>query len=123
MSSHWLFDGSQGRDYLIRLYHEMGWSIRQIAEFLETDKMVVAKAMVHHRIPRRGKSEAQAGAIKNGRSKNPTAGRERTEREKKRISRGHKRYWDNLPPEEREKRIAELNRQLDDIRRGRQPGG
>ena len=54
----------------------------------------------------RGKSEAQSLAIKSGRTKHPTKGKQRTDEEKLKISIGTEKSWREMP-EDQKKQISE----------------
>jgi len=81
---HFFFSES-GKAYLTREYVEHERSTYCIAAENETYATLVRRALVFHGLQRRDKSKAQKAALKSGRHDHPTAGRVRTEEEKKRI--------------------------------------
>lgn len=88
---------------IVELY-ESGLSPYQIAEKYGTYTQKIRRLLKKLEVPLRNKSEAQKKAIETGRSKHPTAGRERTEEEKMAISSKLVESWSNLPESEREAR-------------------
>lgn len=82
-----------GKDILIQKYHVEKKSIRKIADELLTNFTKIEQAFKFHGIPRRSKSEAQKLALEEGVSIHPTAGKERPEDVKNKISETlHKKY-------------------------------
>jgi hypothetical protein len=84
---HYLFS-ERGKTYLAREYLENQRSTYDIAEENLTYANLVRRALVHHGLQRRDKSQAQRSALRAGRHQHPTEGRARTPEERKRIGEG-----------------------------------
>jgi hypothetical protein len=110
----------------------------QIADENSTYTKKIQRLMTYYGIKGRSKSEATSLALKEGRIKHPTAGRERTEDEKMRIAKGLvdtytaldqkekerrtqvcKEKWDNRPPE---KKAAMHQKAMEGIREASRTG-
>tara|TARA_R110000744_G_C19295260_1_gene555107 strand:+ start:466 stop:1245 length:780 start_codon:yes stop_codon:yes gene_type:complete len=88
--------------YVISQYEQYS-STYSIAKELNTYPKKIERILKKNGVILRSRSEAQANAIKSGRSKHPTKGEKRTEEEKNKISKGAERRWKNLSEEDREK--------------------
>jgi hypothetical protein len=84
---------SQGREYLLDHYVEQEKSIYVVAQERSTYPNHVRRALLHHRIRLRDRSEAQRAALKHGRNRHPTAGRSRTDEEKTNIGQSLLQSW------------------------------
>ena len=85
-------------------YEQKKRSWKAIAEDLGTYPNKLRRAAKKFGIKSRTKSEAQKEALEQGRSNHPTEGRERTEKEKLKISASLVESWDNLSEKERKRR-------------------
>jgi hypothetical protein len=84
---HYLFS-ERGKNYLLSEYVEKERSTYDIAAENLTYANLVRRALVHHGLYRRDKSQAQKAALKAGRHDHPTQGRSRTPEERQRIGEG-----------------------------------
>ena len=103
------------KDFLVREYVENDRSTYWISEKLGTYPNKVRRALKFLGVDLKSKSEAQSNALKSGRHKHPTKGRKRTEEERIKISEGMANHWENMPEEERERRIELAKRQWDEM--------
>ena len=87
--------------YVIKKYGE-NFSTYSIAKELETYPKKIERILKKNGIKLRSKSEAQALAIKSGRAKHPTEGKERSEEQKLKISEGKAKHWKSMSKEDRE---------------------
>lgn len=88
--SHYLYS-DDGRVYLEREYRDKQRTTRDLAGELKalghpTYHKLVERAIVHHGIKLRNRSEAQSAALKADRAKHPTKGSPRSEATKRQIS-------------------------------------
>ncbi len=106
--SHFLYT-AEGKEYLHQRFIKDDWSTYQIAEELGEGAYanLVRRALKYHGYEMRSKADAQKNALKLNRTKHPTEGRQRTDEEKNKIGQGVSETWDNLSPEEIEKRKEE----------------
>ena len=81
---------------VISMYDDQDLSTYQIAKELETYPNKIRRILIKHGKELKSKSEAQKVALKTGRSKHPTEGRERSHVEKLSISRSMSSYWDEM---------------------------
>ena len=88
--------------YVIKQYQQNS-STYSIAKELGTYPKKIERILKKNGIALRTRSQAQANAIKTGRSKHPTKGEKRSEEEKNKISRGKELSWKNTSEEDREK--------------------
>ena len=88
--------------YVIKQYQQNS-STLSIAKELGTYPKKIERILKKNGITLRTRSQAQANAIKTGRSKHPTKGEKRSEEEKNKISRGKELSWKNTSEEDREK--------------------
>ena len=88
--------------YVIKQYQQNS-STYSIAKELGTYPKKIERILKKNGITLRTRSQAQANAIKTGRSKHPTKGEKRSEEEKNKISRGKELSWKNTSEEDREK--------------------
>lgn len=93
----WLF-GESGRQWLLAEYVAAERSTYALADEKGTYANLVRRALLHHGIPLRSKSDAQRAAVKGGRHVSPTAGRERTDEERASISAGVSEFWASHTP-------------------------
>lgn len=85
--------------YIIAQYKK-NRSSYDIANELNTYPNKIRRVLIKHGYDLRDKSEAQKTALKTGRSKHPTLGRERTDKEKRSISKKMVEVWDSKTEEE-----------------------
>ena len=76
--------------------YNKGASLHEIAENYKTYANKIRRLLKKLGVKMRDKSEAQSNAIKRDRKKHPTAGRERTDEEKLKISEKLANWYDNL---------------------------
>lgn len=88
--------------YVIDQYQKNS-STYSIAKELGTYPKKIERILKKNGITLRTRSQAQANAIKTGRSKHPTKGEKRSEEDKNKISRGKELSWKNTSEEDREK--------------------
>ncbi len=81
----WLLS-EQGKTYLQEEYVVKLRSTYQIAADRNTYANAIRRALQHHGIPLRDKSESQAAALATGRQVHPTQGRKRSDEERQAIS-------------------------------------
>jgi len=79
-------------------------SIMDIAQQLGVPKSTLRRRLIKDGTELRSRGEAQTVALKQGRAHHPTAGRERSEQEKLRISEGVSAQWKTLSQEELDRR-------------------
>lgn len=103
------------KDYLQKTYWDEGKSIHVIAEALNTYPNKVRRSIIKIYGKLRTKSEAQKNALALGVSKHPTEGRERSEAERKNISKSVAKKWDEISDDERERRVVESKKRWDKI--------
>jgi len=88
--------------YVIKKYSE-GHSTISLAKELETYPKKIERILKKNGQPLRSRSESQSLAIKNGRAKHPTKGRQRNEDEKLKISLGVEKAWQNMSEKDRKR--------------------
>lgn len=103
------------KDFLVREYVENNRSTYWISEKLGTYPNKVRRALKFLGVDLKSKSEAQSNALKSGRHKHPTKGRKRTEEERIKISEGMANHWENMPEDERDRRIALAKKQWEEM--------
>lgn len=89
-ATHFLYT-AEGKEFLEREYRDKKRTPRDLAESLsnsgfKTYHKLVVRALEHHEIPVRDKSEAQAEALKAERAKHPTKGKPRDQDTREQIS-------------------------------------
>lgn len=89
-------------DYVLEQYKQSK-STYDLAKELHTYPNKIRRILKKHGHSMRSKSEAQAAALKSGRSKHPTEGRKRTKQEKDNISKGTAASWATFSKEKRKK--------------------
>ena len=87
--------------YVIKKYSE-NFSTYSIAKELDTYPKKIERILKKNGIKLRSKSEAQALAIKSGRAKHPTEGKERSAEQKLKISEGKAKHWQSMSKEDRD---------------------
>lgn len=92
------------RQTIYELYIDKKMSFAEIAEQYSTYANKVRRDALRFNIPIRTKSEAQKQVLISGKAAHPTAGKQRTEAEKNKISLGVYNAWSDLPEHERQKR-------------------
>jgi IS30 family transposase len=102
----WLFS-PEGREFLVEQYQRAGRSTHSIAAELNTYAKFIARALKHHGIPARSRSEAQAQALKSGRHGHPTRGKGWAPEQRARIGEGVARAWERMGDAEYERRVVE----------------
>lgn len=80
-----LLFGPNGKEYLQREYVTNERSTHEIAEQMKTYHKLVRRALQHHQIGIRNRSEAQSSALTTGRAPHPTKGKSRPEVTRERI--------------------------------------
>ena len=88
--------------YVIEQYQKNS-STYSIAKELDTYPKKIERILKKNGVTLRSRSQAQANAIKTGRSKHPTKGEKRSEEDKNKISKGKELSWKNTSQEDREK--------------------
>ena len=88
--------------YVIEQYQKNS-STYSIAKELGTYPKKIERILKKNGVTLRSRSQAQANAIKTGRSKHPTKGEKRSEEDKNKISKGKELSWKNTSQEDREK--------------------
>lgn len=96
---------AKGKQYLIEEYVQKARSTYDIAVDNKTYPNKVRRALKFHRLPLRSKSQAQKAALSSGRHCHPTKGHPRSVKEKTNISDGMAEVWQQMPQEERERRV------------------
>lgn len=92
------------RKAIQELYINKKMSFADIAEKYSTYANKVRRDALRFNIPIRNKSEAQKHVLTSGKAAHPTAGKQRTEEEKNKISLGVYNAWEGLSDQERKKR-------------------
>ncbi len=100
--------------YVLKKYQENS-STYSIAKELGTYPKKIERMLKKNGVTMRTRSEAQANAIKTGRSKHPTKGEKRSEEDKNKISRGKELSWKNTSGEDREKFSQQAKERWDKI--------
>ncbi len=100
--------------YVLKKYQENS-STYSIAKELGTYPKKIERILKKNGVTMRTRSEAQANAIKTGRSKHPTKGEKRSEEDKNKISRGKELSWKNTSDEDREKFSKQAKERWDRI--------
>lgn len=90
--------------------YEEGQSTCAIAKELNTYPNKIRRILIKHGKEMRGRSEAQKNALKTGVAEHPTQGRQRSYKEKLKISKSMVKSWDSIDDKER-KRRSEMSRQ------------
>ena len=86
-----------------------------IATELNTYPNKIRRVLKKNGYSLRSKGEAQSEAIKSGRAKHPTLGKERTDEEKNSISRGVEKNWQKMSKEKRDKICSDAKKRWDKI--------
>jgi len=102
---------SLDKDTLQNLYANELKSDVEIAELVGTYSNKIRRLRHKLGIPTRPASEAQSLALKTGRAKHPTLGKQRTEDEKRKIGEGVSSEWAKIDDTER-KRRSDIGRQV-----------
>lgn len=97
-------------EVLTDLYSVKNMSWEQIATEMGTYANKIRRLATKLGVKSKTQSEAQVNSLKTGRREHPTAGKERTEATKLKISNSQAKVWDDLSPVDRQKR-AETTRQ------------
>ena len=93
------------KEYYDREYVTYGRSPKSIAEEWDTYPNKIRRELIKYGFELRDKSEAQSVALKCGRHKHPTKGRERSDDAKIKISEKMAENWANMDPLEKQRRI------------------
>lgn len=101
-------------EYVIEQYNQ-NKSTYHIAKELNTYPNKIRRILKKHGYSMRDKSEAQAIALKSGRSKHPTEGRKRTQAEKDNISKGAEASWASFSKEKRKSISENAKKRWDEI--------
>ena len=96
-------------------YWSLERSIGDIAKELDTYPNKVRRALKSHGIKLRDKGEAQAVALKKGRSSHPTKDKGHSEEAKLKISESVAQSWENLSDEELESRRETARKQWENM--------
>lgn len=91
-------------DDVVSMYYDEGKSLREIATVYNTYPNKIRKLLISNGYDTRNKSEAQKNALQSGKVEHPTAGKERTEEEKEKISKSLYDMWENMDDDERDER-------------------
>ena len=102
---------AQHKTFLVNAYIYEDKSTYQIAEELNTYPNKVRRALKFLGIQLKSKSEAQSTALKQGRHKHPTKGKQRTQSDKINISEGMSKYWHDMGDDERQRRVDMAKKQ------------
>ena len=89
---------------IIKLYKSGDYSTYELAEKFETYPNKIRRILRKNGVPLRSKSAAQKHALKKGRAEHPTKGKTQSDATKRKISDAQGKVWDNMSPQEREKR-------------------
>ncbi len=100
--------------YVIKRYQE-NHSTYSIAKELGTYPKKIERILKKNGHKLRGKAEAQSLAIKSGRTKHPTKGKQRTDEEKLKISIGTEKHWREMSDEQKEKISEEAKKRWEEI--------
>ena len=100
--------------YVIKQYQE-NHSTYSIAKELGTYPKKIERILKKNGHKLRGKAEAQSLAIKSGRTKHPTKGKQRTDEEKLKISIGTEKHWREMSDEQKEKISEEAKKRWEEI--------
>lgn len=92
-----------------------GMSFYELAEKYNTYPNKIRRLLKKHNIPLRDRSEAQALALERNRKEHPTAGKQRPQDEKIRISQGMHKFWDQISPEDYQKAVERGRQNWDNI--------
>jgi very-short-patch-repair endonuclease len=110
----------QKKEFLVYQYEKLGNSFQEIAKELGTYSNKVRRDAIKLNIKIRDKSTAQKTALSTGRSKHPTAGKERSDEVKSKIGHGVMNSWADLEEQELKKRKdkakANWNNLSDDVK-------
>lgn len=90
---------------IIEMYNDQSKSTYEIAKFLNTYPNKVRRTLIKNGYQLKSKSEAQKNALKTGRCMHPTAGKQRTEDEKLKISEGMENHWEGMTDDQRKDRV------------------
>lgn len=85
-----------GREYLEEHYDRLRKSTYEVAEELGVYPNCIRRALRHHGITIRNRSEARANALKTGRARHPTTGSSRSDETRRRISDSLRENRDSL---------------------------
>jgi len=100
---------------IVDLYEKEKLSIRQIAEQVGTYPQAIARALAKQNVKMRDKSQAQEIALKTGRSKHPTEGKEISENTRLKLSQSIKKSWSDSSDEEIAKRKSKAKKNWDEM--------
>tara|TARA_B100001564_G_C20595260_1_gene649902 strand:+ start:475 stop:1254 length:780 start_codon:yes stop_codon:yes gene_type:complete len=98
---------------IIHMYCDEKCSTYEIAEKFATYPNKIRRFLKKEGIRIYDKAEAQGNAIKRGRSKIPTKGKERSKEEKLKISSTLKKSWDNIDPQKYNERVSMAKKNFD----------
>lgn len=99
---------------IMKMYDD-GQSIHRIAEEVGTYPNKIRRLLKKNGKTLRTKSEAQKTALANGTSKHPTAGKQRSEETKVKISESVDKVWKSMPDKERARRADLAREQWDNM--------
>lgn len=94
----------QKQEILKKMYVQENKSLGQIADILHTYPNKLRRDAQRFKIKLRDKSQAQKNALNNGVHQHPTKGKQRTTETKNKIGKGVMASWDQLSPQELNKR-------------------
>lgn len=92
------------KEHIIRSYVEEKKSLHMIAEEYGTYVNKIRRFLKKCGVDIRSNAESQKIALDSGRSEHPTKGRRRTRTERAKIAMGVSKSWDNISPEELQRR-------------------
>jgi very-short-patch-repair endonuclease len=96
----------RGRDWLIEYYVHKRQSTYELADVQGTYPNRIRRALLHHDIPLRDRSDALRAALKSGRHAHPTKGKRREGDVKHKIGVAVAAKWQALDPKDRQERSA-----------------
>jgi very-short-patch-repair endonuclease len=100
--------------FVIKQYRD-NKSTYEIAKELGTYPNKIRRILIKNGEEVRDKSKAQTIALKTGRHKHPTKGKNRTEEEKIKISDGMALHWETMDDDERNHRISQAKKQWEEM--------
>lgn len=106
MSENKFLYTEEGKQWLQTNYIDGDYSAKDIVvKFALSYPNVVYRALRHHGLPRKHRSTAQSDYLRKNPEKHPTAGKERTLDEKKRIGLSMHHYWKDISEDTFQARI------------------
>lgn len=100
---------------IINMYVNKNYSTYVIAKKYDTYPNKIRRILIKNGIELNDKSTAQKKALKSGRSKHPTKGKQRSEKTKIKISNSIYNHWQDLSELEKQKRIDKAKEQWNNM--------